>query len=90
MHTIFLGDLKQHCGNIWGMDIRLTDGTGEVEVLQPLPERTTKEMLEEAMRVFKYGTNHRQTIGTGALEGFQDAAEALVDDMKGAKVGECT
>jgi hypothetical protein len=28
MHTMFLGDFKCHCWDIWGMDIKLKDGDG--------------------------------------------------------------
>jgi hypothetical protein len=57
MHCLFLGLLRRHCRNIWGMDIKLEDGDGSNRDEQPRSQVPAEIELEAARRVLHYGTN---------------------------------
>ncbi|KIP01574.1 hypothetical protein PHLGIDRAFT_42332, partial [Phlebiopsis gigantea 11061_1 CR5-6] len=74
-HALFLGALQRHCRQIWGMDVRLTDGDGlefrpstRGHVIPPTPEQ-----MDFAVKVFRQGTKTRlNKLGVALLQAVAD------------------
>jgi hypothetical protein len=53
MHTVFLGDLRHHCRDVWGMDVKFSDGDG-ISFDEQIP--ATEEEMQEGHKVLRMGT----------------------------------
>nr|VWP01579.1 N/A [Ganoderma boninense] len=51
MHNLFLGELKHHCVEVWGIDVK--DKTGGTKKIHPHTPEQQKRYLEEALECLK-------------------------------------
>lgn len=58
MHTLFLGLLRRHCRNIWGMDVKIEDGDGSAPDPGDLSSTPTEKVMQHARKVIRYGSNN--------------------------------
>ena len=57
MYNLLLGNLRHHCRDVWGMDIKTEDGEGNSNILVPLTSGPTDAELSNRYRVIRTGTN---------------------------------
>ncbi|KII91440.1 hypothetical protein PLICRDRAFT_105296 [Plicaturopsis crispa FD-325 SS-3] len=50
MHTLFLGHLRRHCRDIWGMDVKIDDGDGIL-----FDDSVSEKAMEKAWTILKRG-----------------------------------
>lgn len=56
MHALFLGNLRRHCCDVWGMDVKFDDGEG---VTYDVPRPPTPAAMEGGYDILKYGSNSK-------------------------------
>ena len=56
MHALFLGNLRRHCRDVWGMDVKFNDGDG---VTYDVAHPPTPAAMEEAYDTLKFGSNSK-------------------------------
>lgn len=57
MHALFLGNLKRHCRNIWGMDVKFEDGDGITYDPPNGRKEPSDEDMKEGYHVLRHGSN---------------------------------